>query len=184
VSELGIEEDVIHPIWRIVLSHANDGTAGGSGAGSKAVWLPLHERSDWRAVLDETMGRMSCGDILLLTFDLDISRRVLTLLARRRWEAGLYPPARAIFQRLRQGGFRIEEKYAVWPSARIPRVCFPATSFRPLYWVQRSGVLGGGGHNLIARALARSALFTPFAFLLAPGVAVLARSESFRAMEP
>jgi hypothetical protein len=178
-------EDVIHPIWRILLSYATEGTPGRSGeAGSNAVWLPLNESSDWRGVLDEAMGRMSGGDILLLTFDLGISRRVLTLLARRRWRSGHYPPARAIFQRLRQAGLKIEGKYVVWPSVSLPRVCFPATSFRPLHWVQRSGVLGGGGNNLIARALARSALFTPFAFLLAPGVAVVTRSGSVRAIEP
>jgi len=48
-----------------------------------------------------------------------------------------------------------------------------------LYWLQTSGVLGGGGNRLWARILARSVLFTPVAAALAPGIAfVVHRSGS------
>jgi hypothetical protein len=69
-------------------------------------------------------------------------------------------------------------RYGLWPSARSPRIAFPWGHIHMLYWLQTSGVLGGGGNRLWARILARSILFTPVAAALAPGIAFVVRRSS------
>jgi len=76
---------------------------------------------------------------------------------------------------LEKEGLEVVATYGLWPSARSPRIAFPWGHIHMLYWLQTSGVLGGGGNRLWARILARSVLFTPVAAAIAPGIAFVVR---------
>ena len=129
---------------------------------------------DWHPPLAGSMEAVSDEGILLVTCERGGRGAFLRLLSHRRWRRVRTPRISQLERALRDGGFEIVARFDVWPSARAPRVVFPSRSYPALRWVQRSGVLGGGGRRLLTRGLARSALFTPLSVLLTPGVAIVA----------
>jgi hypothetical protein len=146
--------------------------------GERAYPIRLEETSDPGVGLTDLSNateRVPPGGVLLLTCERGSHRAILRLLSSGRWRRVRTPSLRKLARVLRNAELDIEARYAVWPSADRPRVVVPADCYAAVRWVQRSGVLGGGGQRLITRTLARSRLFTPLSFLLAPGVAVVAR---------
>ena len=163
------EQKPISPVWQLILPKGGKGgkpfelcELGGSGP-------------DWHAALAGSMEGVSEEGILLVTCERGGRGALLRLLSHRRWHRVRTPRISLLERALRDEGFEIVARYDVWPSARAPRVVLPGRSYPALRWVQRSGVLGGGGRRLLTRGLARSALFTPLSVLLTPGVAIVAR---------
>jgi hypothetical protein len=159
------------PIWQLLVGSLER-------QGERAYPIRLEETSDpgvGLADLSNATERVPPGSVLLLTCERGSHRAILRLLSSGRWRRVRTPSLRKLARVLRNAELDIEARYAVWPSADCPRVVVSADSYAAVRWVQRSGVLGGGGEGFIARTLARSRLFTPFAFLLAPAVAVVAR---------
>jgi len=160
------------PIWQLLVGSLER-------QGERAYPIRLEEISApgvGRAeMLSNATEQVPSGGVPLLTCERGSHRAILRLLSSGRWRRVRTPSLRRLARDLRDAELDIEARYAVWPSADRPRVVVSADSYAAVRWVQRSGVLGGGGEGLIARTLARSRLFTPFAFLLAPAVAVVAR---------
>jgi hypothetical protein len=158
------------PIWQLLGSLERQG--------ERANPIRLEEMSDpgvGLADLSNATERVPSGGVLLLTCERGSHRAILRLVSSGRWRRVRTPSLRRLARVLRNAEFDIEARYAVWPSADRPRIVVPADSYAAVRWIQRSGVLGGGGERLITRMLARSRLFTPMAFLLAPAVAIVAR---------
>jgi hypothetical protein len=160
------------PIWRLLVGPIDR-------QGERVYPIRLEEKSApgvGRAeILSNATDQIPSGGVLLLTCERGNHRAILQLLSSGRWRRVRTQSLRRLARDLRDAELDIEARYAVWPSADCPRVVVSADSYAAVRWVQRSGVLGGGGEGLIARALARSRLFTPFAFLLAPAMAIVAR---------
>jgi hypothetical protein len=129
----------------------------------------------WRELLAAAARRVPPGGVLLVASERGFNRAFLQLVRHGQWQRGRSASTAQLIRALRTGDFDIEARYSVWPSVRTPRVVLPARQYRASRWVQRSGVLGGGGTRLLARALARSAPLGPVTFLLAPGTAIVAR---------
>jgi hypothetical protein len=158
------------PLWELLLPEEDTG----------------HERSyelcelgspgpGWQGVLVAAIDRVPVEGTLLLTCERGGRRAILRFLSHGHWRRVPTPLISRLERTLRNAGFETLARYNVWPSAASARIVLPAGSYPALRWVQRSGVLGGGGRRLVTRALARSALFTPLSVLLAPGVAIVAR---------
>jgi len=128
----------------------------------------------WKPALLGAADRAAPGDTLLVLGSRGARMAALRLLSKRRWTGGRSVRIAEIERTVRGSGLRIDAKYVVWPSVEAPRLVLPANRYGALRWAQRSGVLGGGGTNPFGRWLARSPMFTPVAFLLAPAVAVVA----------
>jgi hypothetical protein len=166
----GVEaREPISPVWPLLLPDR--------GSSEKPIELcELGEAGpDWHPPLAGSMEAVADEGILLVTCERGGRGALLRLLNHRRWRRVRTPRISQLERALRDGGFEIVARYDVWPSARAPRVVLPGRSYPALRWVQRSGVLGGGGRRLLTRGLARSALFTPLSVLLTPGVAIVAR---------
>lgn len=145
--------------------------------------LPTHTcelrgHDSWRAELTAATKTTPPEGLLLILADRGLSQALLRFLSHGRWRRAKSASLRKLRAQLRESRFEVVAEYVIWPSSGSPRVALRAASFRALRWVQRSGVLGGGGNRLWARALARSALFTPLAYLLAPRVALVARNSA------
>jgi hypothetical protein len=159
------------PIWQLLVGSFER-------QGERVYPIRLEEMSDpgvGLADLSNATERIPSGGVLLMTCERGSHRAILRLLSSGRWRRVRTPSLRRLARVLRNAELDIEARYAVWPSADRPRVVVPADSYAAVRWIQRSGVLGGGGERLSTRMLARSRLFTPLAFLLAPAVAVVGR---------
>lgn len=162
------------PVWRLIAE-----SAGTDQGGSEAVVVNaahVHWRDDFSAAL----AGAEPGELIFATVDRRTVRAVLGLLAHGVWRRPPAPTVAEVADFLREWGVQLEQRYALWPSAQHVRVAYRQPSPRASSWVQRSGVLGGGGRRVWARALARSALFTPFSRLMTPGVALMGRIPSSR----
>jgi hypothetical protein len=167
-SPESVAPGTIPPIWQLLLpdEEARDG--------DPYELCELWEAGQrWQALLAGAIDRVPMGGKLLLTCERGGSRAVLRLLSRGRWNRTRTPRIQLVERALRDAGFEIVARYSVWPSAHTARVVLPAGNYPALRWVQRSGVLGGGGKRLITRALARSAFFTPVSALITPAVAIV-----------
>jgi hypothetical protein len=158
----------ISPIWQLLVPEDTGGDKpyelcqlGAPGLG-------------WQTVLAAAIDRTPDGGTLLLTCERGSRGAILRLLSHGRWRRVRTPRIPLLEQVLREAGFEVLARYSVWPSAATARIVLPAGSYPALRWVQRSGVLGGGGRRLVTRALARSAFFTPLSAFLAPGLAIVA----------
>jgi hypothetical protein len=162
-------QKAISPVWPLLLPDR--------GSDEKPFELcELGEAGpDWNTALAGSMEAVPDEGILLVTCERGGRGALLRLLSHRRWRRVRTPRISQLERALRDRRFEIVARYNVWPSARAPRVVLPGRSYPALRWVQRSGVLGGGGRRLLTRGLARSALFTPLSVLLTPGVAIVSR---------
>jgi hypothetical protein len=173
------DTDGLHPVWRILLPAEDDGrTTGPESLRVSACELP--DRNSWRPKLMAATKTVAAKGTLVVTADRSFPQALLRLVSHRRWKRRTSPALREVRAMLNESGFEILTEYAVWPSRGKPRVALRASSFRAFNWIQRSGVLGGGGDRVAARALARSALFTPVAYFLAPRAALIARRRGSR----
>lgn len=163
----------LSPVWRMLALSA---TPGGVAMRTPVVRaLPVTDQP-WRDTIAEGLGEAkTAGTTLIIPVERPWARAILTLLAHRRWKLVKTPSATEIKEELDRLGASVEAIYTVWPSARTPRIAFPKGKTRLLTWAQRSGVLGGGGNRLWARAAARSRFFTPFAIMMSPGLAFVVR---------
>ena len=158
----------VSPIWQLLVPEGDDGKAhelcelGAPGP-------------EWHTVLAHTIERVGRGGTLLLTCERGGRGAILRFLSHGRWTRIRTPRIQLLERALREAGFEVLARFSVWPSTASARIVLPAGSYPALRWVQRSGVLGGGGRRLVTRALARSAFFTPLSAFLAPGVAIVAR---------
>jgi hypothetical protein len=173
-----VNEDAVglHPIWRILLSAAD-----GSGSDSKAFRVSTCELSGgpaWRTDLTVTMKAMPPDELILIHADRGLPQALLGLIAHARFRRARSSSLRKLRAELSRSQFEILAEYVIWPSSGNPRVALRAGSFRAFSWVQRSGVLGGGGDRVWARVLARSPISTLLAYLLAPRLALIARSPA------
>jgi hypothetical protein len=167
-------EALEHPVWRLVASR--DAIPAGDPPPSETVLCHLHDTSrHWRLALEDGIGTAPRDRVVVVVYDRALPRAVLGALARRWRRPARTPRVGVLLRTLRRQGVEVRSRYAIWPSVTAPRVAIEAGNYRSLRWIQRSGVLGGGGRSLVLRALARSFLFTPFAFVLAPGVALVVR---------
>jgi hypothetical protein len=173
------DTDGLHPVWRILLPAEDDGRATGPESPHVST-CELSDQSSWRPALTAAMKRVPAKGALVVTADRGLPQALLRLASHGRWKRRRSPALREVTALLHQSGFEICSEYAIWPSTGRPRVALRASSLRAFKWVQRSGVLGGGGDRVVARALARSALFTPVAYLLAPRAAFIARRRGPR----
>lgn len=156
------------PIWRLIAESA------GVRPQQAAVILPVTDE-DWRGDFAAALELAEPGDLIFAVVGRGTARAMLGLLSHGVWRHTTSPGLAEVGDVLRRLGVRVEQRYALWPSADQVRVAFPRPSYRVNAWVQRSGVLGGGGRRVWARALARSPLFTPLSRLLTPGVALVGR---------
>ncbi len=169
------EDDLgLHPVWRILLSAEEDGPSGGSES-LRVNTCELLDRNSWRPALTAAMEAIPPSGFLVVNADRGLPQALLGLVSHGRWRRSRPPSLRKVRALLHESRFEILTEYTVWPSTGSPRVALRTSSFRAFSWIQRSGVLGGGGDRVGARALARSALFTPIAYVLAPRVAFIAR---------
>jgi hypothetical protein len=173
------DTDELHPIWRILLPAENVGRTTGPES-LRASTCELSDRGSWRPKLMAAMETVAAKGALLVTADRSFPQALLGLVSHSRWKRRRSPALREVRALLHESGFEVLTEYAVWPSRGMPRVALRASSFRAFNWIQRSGVLGGGGDRVGARALARSALFTPVAYFLAPRAALIARRRDSR----
>lgn len=156
--------DDLSPVWRMLAEGTSEPVVRA---------LPQPGRS-WQSVLAEGVAAAaSSGTTLVIPVEKPVARAVLSLLANRKWSMAKTPSIGKIKDELHRLGARVDSTFSLWPSARTPRIAFPEGRTRLVRWAQRSGVLGGGGNRLWARSAARSPLFTPFAMLMAPGVALV-----------
>jgi hypothetical protein len=169
------EEEIrrVHPVWKVLPSSDHDGswTVGSS----QVTICALPDGTSWTPAVTAAMEIVPPGGYLVVSADRGLPRAFLGLLTHGRWKRGTTPPLRRMRVFLQRAGFEIRGNYAIWPAAKRPRVVLRASDFRAFRWVQRSGVLGGGGHRVLVRALARSPLVTLIAYLLAPAGAIVAR---------
>ncbi|MGH2817511.1 MAG: hypothetical protein ACRDJS_03495 [Actinomycetota bacterium] len=162
-----------HPIWQLLLP----GKDTGSGKPYELCELGA-PGPGWPSALAAAIERVPVGGTLLVTCERGNRGAILGLLSHRRWRRVRTPRIPLLERALRDAGFDVVARYSVWPSARTARVVLPAGNYSALRWVQRSGVLGGGGKRLFTRALARSAFFTPVSALLTPAVAIVSHRTS------
>lgn len=159
-----------NPIWALL----------GFGEDSATrLWI-VPARKPWQESLDAAISDVGPDERLIVSVPRPFARRVLSLLSGRGRGSGTGPSPDDVKGALTVRGMVVEATYGLWPSARSPRLAFPRSRLRMLLWAQRSGVLGGGGNRLWARALARSILFTPVAPVILPGLAFVARPGGTR----
>lgn len=146
--------------------------------GTAAPVVIVRPPQRWTAELERVALRLAEGDRLLLVFERPWPRALMRLATGHPSVPSLRP-LRAVAN-LHRAGLIPAERYAVWPDIRAPRIAVPYWRYRAVAWLQRDGVLGGGGRHLVVRALARSRALTPLVWLSAPVVAVVARKSRSR----
>ena len=156
--------DDLSPVWRMLAARSNT-----------PIVRPLPDPDRrWEAVVAEGVrAAEESGTTLIIPIEKPVARALLTLAANRKWRYTPTPSATKVTAEVQRLGGRVVGAYSLWPSSRTPRIAFPEGKSGLVRWAQRSGVLGGGGNRLWARSAARSALFTPFAMYMSPGVAVV-----------
>jgi hypothetical protein len=162
VSEAPLDE-ALNPIWVLL-----------ARGGSPNLWMRPTAREAWEPSLAAAAGSVEDGE-LIVSVGRPLARSVLARLSGRGATSAKGPGPAEVEAALEQHGLEVVSTYELWPSARSPRIAFPRGSFHMLYWLQTSGVLGGGGDRLWARVLARSVAFTPVAAVLSPGIAYVVR---------
>jgi hypothetical protein len=162
----------VSPIWQLLLPEKDTG-----GGKPDELCLLGAPGLGWQTHLAASIDRVPGGGTLLLTCERGGRGAILRLLSHGRWRRVRTPRIPLLERALRDAGFDVLARYSVWPSAATARIVLPVGNYPALRWVQRSGVLGGGGKRLVTRALARSSFFTPLSALLAPGVAIIARRK-------
>jgi hypothetical protein len=166
MSETPLDES-LNPIW-VLLSKGE----------SPNLWMPPTGGKEWAASLESASA--SLGDAeLIVSVGRPLARSALSRLSGRGRLSSKGPSPTDMTDAFARERLEVIATYGLWPSARSPRIAFPWGHIHMLYWLQTSGVLGGGGNRLWARILARSVLFTPVAAAIAPGIAfVVRRSRS------
>lgn len=157
-------------VWELVASGTMSRRQGGTEP--RLCFLPA-ARSSWTPVLESALDRLSPDETLIVAFDCGWRRAFLRLLVRRSFHGKKGPSVRQVTRMFREKNARVLASYRVWPAAERPRVMVPAGPSREFAWVHRTGVIGGGGHRLWMRALARSAFASRLVLALAPGLALL-----------
>ena len=162
MSEAPLDES-LNPIW-VLLSRGE----------SPNLWMPPPGGKDWAGSLRSASAALG-DDELIVSVGRPLARSALARLSGRGASSGKGPSPAEVREAFGKESLEVVETYGLWPSARSPRIAFPWGHIHMLYWLQTSGVLGGGGNRLWARILARSVLFTPVAAALAPGIAFVVR---------
>jgi hypothetical protein len=165
MSETPLDE-ALNPIW-VLLSRGS----------TPNLWMRPTGRADWEASLATAAGVMDDGE-LIVSVARPLARSVLARISGRGGLSTKGPGPGDIEEALERHGLEIVASYDLWPSSRSPRIAFPRGRIHMLYWLQTSGVLGGGGNRLWARVMARSVAFTPVAAVLSPGIAYVVRRTS------
>lgn len=161
-------------VWRLIAESA--GVAATSAERTTPVELVGTNRR-WQPVLIEAARGTDPGCVIFVAFDRGLAKAFLGLFAHRVWRRVSSPSFKHVVRALDAAGMQVEQRYALWPSVQGVRVALQQPAGPSLVWLQRSGVLGGGGRRIWGRVLARSWLLTPFLRLLTPGVALVARRE-------
>ncbi len=172
-SEGSGRSETIQPIWALLASSADGVEVAGDRRGAEIIACDLEgSGASWPDLLRAAIDQVPAGGALAVTGNRAFTTTLLgarSKAARRRATA---PPRRRVEEALRRTGFSVVGRYRMWPSSQDPRIAW--SGWRAAAWMQRSGVLGGGGERLLRRAAARSSLVTPLVSLLAPGYAVTA----------
>jgi hypothetical protein len=156
-------DESLNPIWVLL-----------SRGGMPNLWMRPTGGETWEPSLAQAADEVGDGE-LIVSVARPLARSVLARATGRGGLSTKGPGPAEIEAALDRAGLEVVASYDLWPSARSPRVAFPRSRMHMLFWLQTSGVLGGGGNRLWARALARSVVFTPAAAVLAPGVAYVVR---------
>ncbi len=160
-------DESLNPIW-VLLSKGE----------SPNLWMPPPGGKDWASSLRSATAALGDGE-LIVSVGRPLARSALSRISGRGGLSSKGPSPSEVTEAFEKEGLEISASFGLWPSARSPRIAFPWGHIHMLYWLQTSGVLGGGGNRLWARMLARSVLFTPLAVAISPGIAfVVHRSEA------
>ena len=162
MSETPLDES-LNPIW-VLLAKGE----------SPNLWLAPPGGKDWASSLRSASASLG-NEELIVSVGRPLARSALSRLSGRGGLSSKGPSPAEMTEALEKEGLEVVATYGLWPSARSPRIAFPWGHIHMLYWLQTSGVLGGGGNKLWARILARSVLFTPVAAAIAPGIAFVVR---------
>jgi hypothetical protein len=165
--------DMIHPIWAL-LALSEDGVGGGGDTGEEQVVACELEGAavSWDRALRAAVDQVPPGGVLAVTGSRAMPKAVLGLLGHARRGRVSAPSPLRVEEELRGAGFDVTGSYRLWPSSQNPRIA--TCGSRAASWIQRSGVLGGGGERMLMRAVARSGVLTPLVRFLAPGFAIVA----------
>jgi hypothetical protein len=162
MSEAPLDE-ALNPIWVLL-----------SRGGPPNLWMRPMGGADWEPSLAAAGSSIEDGE-LIVSVSRPLARSVLARISGRGGLSAKGPGPSDIEAALERQGLEVVASYDLWPSARSPRIAFPRGRFHMLFWLQTSGVLGGGGNRLWARVMARSVAFTPVAAVLSPGIAYVVR---------
>ena len=162
------QPDLDLPVWRALLPSQD----------SEACHV-LHldgSEVEWRAELRKAVD--SRAEWFLIAGDRAAALALLKLLPWRKHSGGVGASRATILEAVSSVGLEPISLYSVWPTAGSPRVAYPLGAKRSFRWLQRSGVIGGGGSRVWARMLAQSRFATPILSLLAPGIILVSRRGS------
>jgi hypothetical protein len=162
MSEAPLDE-ALNPIWVLL-----------SSGGRPNLWMRPAGGADWEPSLAAAATSIEDGE-LIVSVARPLARSVLARISGRGGLSTKGPGPGDIEAALERRGLEVVASYDLWPSSRSPRIAFPRGRFHMLFWLQTSGVLGGGGNRLWARVMARSVAFTPVAAVLSPGIAYVVR---------
>jgi hypothetical protein len=165
MSEAPLDE-TLNPIWVLL-----------SRGGPPILWMRPSGGEAWEPSLAEAAASIGDGE-LIVSVARPLARSALARISGRAPLSTKGPGPGEIEAAIEQQGLEVVASYDLWPSARSPRVAFPRGRLHMLFWLQTSGVLGGGGNRLWARIMARSVAFTPVAAILSPGIAYVVRRAS------
>ena len=128
--------------------------------------------ANWEELLSHSLASLTLGALVVIA-ERSTARSILSFLARRKRMRIDGPSPREVRAVIERSGKVVYESYDLWPSAQYPKIIFQSSPKNVRRWVQRTGILGGGGTRLWARAATRSRVFTPFVKLLTPAVALV-----------
>lgn len=165
--------ETIQPMWALLAPSVDRVEGEGDRRGPEIVACDLEGSGpSWRDRLRAAIDQVPPGGALGVSGNRAIPTAVLGALSNARWHRVTAPPPRRVEEALSDAGLRVVGRYRVWPSSQDPRIAWSGS--RAAGWMQRSGVLGGGGERILGRAAARSRFLTPLVSFLAPGYAVAA----------
>ena len=162
------------PLWRALFPGGQTEALEGS------ICALSGSEHHWREQLRAAAGATSENDWLLVAADRSTAVRLLKIVPWRPSRSGQVRSRSAVVAAARDAGLETVATYTVWPSSGLPRVAYPVDNYRAFRWLQRTGVIGGGGGRIWARLLARSRFTTPLLWALAPGMILVCikRGES------